>query len=609
MSQSQLTIPFQENLLILLCFDKDYAQLIRNSVPLDYFDSTLYPIAKHAYSFLDRFGEPPQEHIADLLDEEMSNQDQREVLEPIITQLYEAKETVNQKYVVNNLETFLRSQNLRSAIIEAANVLQDDEDETALNKAENILHEGSKHRLQLFDPGENLNDVERVFEWMRHRHDDFQLGIPPLDERSATPMRGGLLLFIAPPKRGKCLIAGTQILLPDGTHKPIEEVVAEKTPEVVSYNPITRSFQTGKVVDHMDNGTQPVGTLTTRTGRQITATPNHPFWTLDGWKELQDLSVGDRVGVPRDIVEDEIFWDFIVSIEWEDEPQRTYDLTVEGLHNFVANGFVVHNSQFLIHVGRQALLNKAKVLHITLEMPSEQVLQRYWQSLFGITKYDMTMRLPQFMLDHNGELIDLEFQSFRPNMHFDDEQSERWVKERIGQFHPKNRLVVKNFPPRQLDINSLKVYLDDLEMIHKFVPDIIVLDYADDMYIPTDNYRLELGNLIRDLRAIAVNRHCAMVTASQSNREGASKKRLTDVDVSEDWSKIFTADVIITYSRTEEEKALNLGRLWVPNARDDFDNFGVLLSQNYAMAQFAVDSVYLKNEHEEILDRYLSGRP
>ncbi len=39
----------------------------------------------------------------------------------------------------------------------------------------------------------------------------------------------------------------------------------------------------------------------------------------------------------------EICWDEIVQLERDGE-EETYDLTVEGLHNFVANDIVAHNS-------------------------------------------------------------------------------------------------------------------------------------------------------------------------------------------------------------------------------------------------------------------------
>ena len=37
--------------------------------------------------------------------------------------------------------------------------------------------------------------------------------------------------------------------------------------------------------------------------REVEATANHPFLTFDGWTALGDLSVGDRVAVPRRVPE------------------------------------------------------------------------------------------------------------------------------------------------------------------------------------------------------------------------------------------------------------------------------------------------------------------
>ncbi len=51
------------------------------------------------------------------------------------------------------------------------------------------------------------------------------------------------------------------------------------------------------------------------------------------------------------VIQSDIYWDEIVSIE-KRPPQPTYDLQIEGDHNFLANNFVVHNS----HAASFALL-------------------------------------------------------------------------------------------------------------------------------------------------------------------------------------------------------------------------------------------------------------
>jgi replicative DNA helicase len=43
------------------------------------------------------------------------------------------------------------------------------------------------------------------------------------------------------------------------------------------------------------------------------------------------------------LAESDVYWDKIVSIEPAGE-EEVYDLTVDGLHNFVANDIIAHNS-------------------------------------------------------------------------------------------------------------------------------------------------------------------------------------------------------------------------------------------------------------------------
>ncbi len=47
------------------------------------------------------------------------------------------------------------------------------------------------------------------------------------------------------------------------------------------------------------NGVKPVYRLRTRLGREIEATANHPFYTFEGWKRLDELEPGDLIAVPR----------------------------------------------------------------------------------------------------------------------------------------------------------------------------------------------------------------------------------------------------------------------------------------------------------------------
>jgi len=87
-----------------------------------------------------------------------------------------------------------------------------------------------------------------------------------------------------------CLVAGTKILMADGTLKDIEKIkVGEK---VVSYG----SIETVEAV--IPQGKAKVYELKTR-NHTIRATANHPFLTKDGFKRLDNLKRGDKVRIYR----------------------------------------------------------------------------------------------------------------------------------------------------------------------------------------------------------------------------------------------------------------------------------------------------------------------
>jgi len=154
----------------------------------------------------------------------------------------------------------------------------------------------------------------------------------------------------------------------------------------------------------------------------------------------------------------------------------------------------------------------------------------------------------------------------------------------------KPQLIIKEFPTGSLSIQKLRAYLDNLEGYYNFIPDIILLDYLDLMDIDVDKLRIDLGRTAVELRGIAIERNLAMVTVAQSNRAGEDKAWLTRKNLGEDYSKVKTADVLITYNQLKHEKANGLARLFIDKGRNNKDGDAVLISQNYSLGQFCLDS-------------------
>ena len=187
------------------------------------------------------------------------------------------------------------------------------------------------------------------------------------------------------------------------------------------YNEETQRFETSKILDVIDSGIKKMFEITDEAGNTIRASKDHKFLTMNGWKRLEELSVGDylirddvgesfgatpplkrgldkairnhfkaqaepvceRCGAADDLEVDHVISvaqdpslakDFgnlqilckschaaksanervskttllpkmipIVSITEAGESQ-CYDLSMENIHNFMGNGFVVHNS-------------------------------------------------------------------------------------------------------------------------------------------------------------------------------------------------------------------------------------------------------------------------
>ncbi|MDO9303026.1 MAG: DNA polymerase III subunit alpha [Anaerolineales bacterium] len=78
----------------------------------------------------------------------------------------------------------------------------------------------------------------------------------------------------------------------------------------------------------MENGVKPVFRLTTALGRAIEATGNHPFYTYNGWRKLDDLQPDEFIAVPR-----------IISVEGKNE---WHDHEVIALGHLLAEGNLCH---------------------------------------------------------------------------------------------------------------------------------------------------------------------------------------------------------------------------------------------------------------------------
>jgi replicative DNA helicase len=253
----------------------------------------------------------------------------------------------------------------------------------------------------------------------------------------------------------------------------------------------------------------------------------------------------------------------------------------------------------LIQLAKMAVIHRLKVAHVTLEMSQERCAQRYMQAFFAMSKRKEKRIITKFERDSLGRMVGFDEKEVIPKLSMDDPKIRSKLEKRITDFGSRylDNIFVKQFPTGTLTVRQLESYLDGLESNERFIPDLLLVDYPDLMKLDASNMRLEVDQVYKELRGIFVSRNMAGAIVSQGNRSSEKAKNVTSGMVAEAWSKIAHADCIITYNQTEAEHKLGLARLYVSGGRNDEDKISLVISQNYTMGTFVVDSILMSNDY------------
>ncbi len=143
------------------------------------------------------------------------------------------------------------------------------------------------------------------------------------------------------------------------------------------------------------------------------------------------------------------------------------------------------------------------------------------------------------------------------------------------------RLVIKYYPTRSATVPTLASHLKQLD-IQSIKPDLVLVDYAD---ILRDvggarEVRHQLGNIYEDLRGMAGEFDLPVWTASQANRSSLEEEVIDASKVAESYSKVMTADFVMSVSRKVEDKVANTARAHVIKNRFGVDGITYPVTMN-----------------------------
>lgn len=189
----------------------------------------------------------------------------------------------------------------------------------------------------------------------------------------------------------------------------------------------------------------------------------------------------------------------------------------------------------MCHIAANTLYIGKNVLYITMEMAEERIAERIDANLLNLT-------IP--------ELKTIDKDSFIKRV---DKISKR----------TQGRLIIKEYPTTSAHVGHFKSLLRQLRTKQKFVPDLIVIDYLN----ICASSRIRAGavggtyvlvkSIAEEIRGLAVEENVPILSATQTNREGAGASDLSMNNISESFGTAATVDLMIALIRTEELDTLN----------------------------------------------------
>ena len=312
----------------------------------------------------------------------------------------------------------------------------------------------------------------------------------------------------------------------------------------------------------------------------------------DGIKSLIDNAM--KAGSERDLGHD-----YIPSLEMRlEESARITVKTPWDVINDITDGGLgpgelgvvvapagIGKSWTLQALGSEVVRQGKTVVHYSLELNENYVGLRYDSIFSGVTT---------------------------ANIKYHKEEVEKQLSKLPG------KLLIKYFPTKAASVQTLGSHLKQIELSGVDI-DMVIVDYAD-ILMPTGNFkekRHAIGNIYEDLRGLAGELEIPIWTASQANRSALEEDVIGADKVAEDYSKVMTADFVISMSRKVEDKIANTGRFHVIKNRFGIDgvtypstintNIGVVKIHE-GSSQFGKETQDKMNNSEEFLRKELANK-
>lgn len=225
-------------------------------------------------------------------------------------------------------------------------------------------------------------------------------------------------------------------------------------------------------------------------------------------------------------------------------------ITRGGFENKTLNVFMagpnVGKSLTMTHFAGAHLAMGKNVLYITLEMAEEKISERLDANILDVSIEN---------------IIQLSKENFLSKVKkFSDRTT--------------GKLLTKEYPTAQANVNHFRVLLNELKLKKKFWPDIIYVDYINIMTSSRvsagsgmNSYTI-IKSISEELRGLSVEHGPPVVTATQTTRSGFKNSDVDIEDVAESFGLPATADFMVALTRNDQLD--ELGQIMVKQLKNRY---------------------------------------
>jgi hypothetical protein len=226
-------------------------------------------------------------------------------------------------------------------------------------------------------------------------------------------------------------------------------------------------------------------------------------------------------------------------------------------------------SQWLWYTAETAMKVGCKVLFFTLEMTEDEILKnRAWPSMTGNPKYSKEVSSAYFELDESTNKYKIEQkEEYKETTNIDDVDK---IQKKLRRLYRSGGIKIV-FPSDSLTVEDIDTTLNNLYYYENYIPDIVIIDYADYMApskgFKSNEYRHTINNVWKGLAGLRLKKNIAIITASHTEVSTFN----TDIKInhsSEDKRKNNHISIGIALNQTETEQDTNIMRIAMTKMRE-----------------------------------------